>query len=191
MSDLKAVLHRYLQASREALLWKLEGLDERDLRLPRTPTGTNLLGLVKHMANVEAGYFCATFGRACPAPEELVPDAAFDDDPQADFYATAEEDPAGVIDLYRRVWSAADATIEELPLDAPGRVPWWPPERADVTLGQVIVHVLSDLTRHCGHADILREQADGAVGLRTEATNIPDTDWAAYVAKLEALADGS
>lgn len=188
MSDLKAVLQRYLQSSREALLWKLEGLDEHDLRLPRTPTGTNLLGLVKHMANVEIGYFGDTFGRAWPTPGERVADAVFDADPQADFYATDAESAPTITGLYRRVWTFADATITELPLEAPGRVPWWPAERADVTLGQVLVHVLTDLTRHCGHADIVREGIDGAVGLRTEATNIPDADWPAYVAKLHGIA---
>ena len=189
LPDQKAVLLRYLRASREALLWKLDGLGERDLRLPRTPTGTNLLGIVKHMANVEVGYFGDTFGRAWPTPGERVADAAFETDPQADWYATEGETAAGIIDFYRRVWTFADATIEELPLEATGRVPWWPEDRAVVTLGQVVVHVLTDLARHCGHADILREQVDGAVGLRTEATNIPDeTDWPSYVAKLEAIA---
>jgi uncharacterized damage-inducible protein DinB len=191
LPDQKAVLLRYLRASREALLWKLEGLPERELRLPRTPTGTNLLGIVKHMANVEIGYFGDTFGRPWPTPGEQVPESAYDVDPQADWYATAEESAAGVVDLYGRVATFADATITELPLDATGRVPWWPDERADVTLGQVAVHVLTDLARHCGHADILREQLDGAVGMRTDATNIPDTDWPAYVARLQAIADGA
>lgn len=191
LPDQKAVLLRYLRSSREALLWKLEGLDERDLRLPRTPTGTNLLGIVKHMVNVEIGYFGDTFGRVWPTPEERVPESAFDVDPQADWYATEDETAAGMLDLYRRVAAFADATIEELPLDAIGRVPWWPAERATVTLGQVVVHVLTDLARHCGHADVLREEIDGAVGMRTDATNIPDTDWPAYVAKLEAIAERS
>lgn len=189
LPDQKAVLLRYLRSSREALLWKLEGLDERDLRLPRTPTGTNLLGIVKHMVNVEIGYFGDTFGRVWPTPEERVRESAFDVDPQADWYATEDETAAGMIDLYRRVAAFGDATIEELPLDAIGRVPWWPAERATVTLGQIVVHVLTDLARHCGHADVLREAIDGAVGMRTDATNIPDADWPAYVAKLKAIAE--
>jgi uncharacterized damage-inducible protein DinB len=191
MSDPKAVVHRYLQSSREALLWKLDGLGERDLRLPRTSTGTNLLGIVKHMANVEIGYFGDTFARVWTSPAERVAEEEFDTDPQADWYATDDESAAGILDLYRRVAVFADETIGSLPLDAPGRVPWWPEESATVSLGQVIVHVLTDLARHCGHADILREQLDGAVGMRMDATNIPDTDWPAYVAKLEAIADRS
>src|SRR5918998_2369138 len=53
LSDPRAVLRRYLQAEREALLWKLDGLGERAVRMPRTPTGTSLVGIVKHCANVE------------------------------------------------------------------------------------------------------------------------------------------
>ncbi|HET9022383.1 MAG TPA: DUF664 domain-containing protein, partial [Ornithinibacter sp.] len=55
--DPKATAWRYLQAQREAVLWKVEGLPERDLRMPLTPSGTNLLGVVKHLAGVEAEYF--------------------------------------------------------------------------------------------------------------------------------------
>lgn len=185
----KTVLRRYLQQSRDSLLLKLEGLSERELRLPRTPTGLNLLGIVKHCLNVEAGYFGETFGRPWPTPEELVPATAFDADPQADWYATADETAAALIDLYRRVWTFADETIEQLPLDAPGEVPWWSAERRRVTLQQILVHVATELARHAGHADILRERIDGSVGLRRGGDNIPDVDWTAYVDKLTALAE--
>lgn len=188
-ADVKADLKRYLQNHREALVWKLDGLSERDLRMPRTPTGTNLLGIVKHMINVEIGYFGDTFGREWPTPAERVNEAEFAVDPQADWFATEGETAAGLVDLYRRVWVFADATIDALPLEAPGTVPWWPAERNEVTLGQVLVHVLADLTRHAGHADILREDIDGAAGLRDGNSNIPEYDWTAYVAKLTAIAD--
>ncbi|WP_152231418.1 DinB family protein [Georgenia ruanii] len=192
MSDLgehKAVLRDYLQFSRDALLWKLDGLSERDLRMPRTATGTNLIGIVKHMANVEIGYFGDTFGREWPTPGERISDDEFEADPQADWYATESESCDEIIGLYRRVWTFADATIDELPLDAHGRVPWWGEERNPVTLGRIMVHVLVDLTRHVGQADILREGIDGAAGLRVEAPNLPDQqDWPAYVAKLTLLA---
>ncbi len=186
----KTTLHRYLQAARDALVWKLDGLSEHEARRPRTPTGNNLLGLLKHCLNVEAGYFGPTFGREFPTPYELVPDEALEQDPQADWYATADETKDGLIDLARRVWIFADTTIDELPLDAPGRVPWWPPERPEVTLQQVIVHVSYDLARHAGQADIMREEHDAAIGCQPGSTNIPDGyDWPAYVAKLTALAD--
>jgi uncharacterized damage-inducible protein DinB len=189
LTDHKAALHHYLQEVREALLWKLEGLSERDLRLPRTPTGTNLLGIVKHALNVEVGYFGDTFGRPWPAPDEIVPESRYEVDPQADWYATADETAEGIVALYRRVWAFADDTITSLPLDASGRVPWWSPDRQAVTLQRVLVHVIVDLARHAGHADVLREQIDGAVGLSATHSNVPDVDQGAYLAKLTELAE--
>lgn len=190
MRDPKTVLHHYLKDTRHALVWKLDGLAEREARLPRTPTGNNLLGVVKHCINVEAGYFGPTFGRDFPTPEDLVPMETFAEDPQADWYAREDETKDGLIDLYRRVWDFADQTIEQLPLDAPGQVPWWRPGHQDVTLQRVMVHVLYDLSRHAGHADVMREQHDGAIGWQQDNTNVPDSyDWPAYVAKLTDLAD--
>jgi hypothetical protein len=68
-SDPKADLHHYLQQARDALLWKLDGLSEYDIRRPLVPTATNLLGLVKHLTGVEFVYFGTTFGR--PSADEL------------------------------------------------------------------------------------------------------------------------
>ncbi|MDQ1746295.1 MAG: hypothetical protein QOD07_558 [Frankiaceae bacterium] len=190
MGDPKTALLRYLRQSRDDLVWKLDGLSERDARLPRTATGNNLLGVVKHCLNVEAGYFGPTFGRELPYADELVPMSAYDDDPQADWYAREDETKDGIVDLYRRVAAFADETIEQLPLDAPGRVPWWQPDRQTVTLQRIIVHVIYDVSRHAGHADIMREQLDRSVGLQQGNTNIPDGyDWPAYVARLTDIAD--
>jgi uncharacterized damage-inducible protein DinB len=190
MTSDKEALLLYLRAAREAVLWKTEGLSERDLRLPRTPTGTSLIGIVKHCLNIEAGYFGPTFGRKVPMADELVPFSAYDSDPQVDWYATESETAAGLIDLYRRVGDYVDATVEELPLDSLGRVPWWPPDRGEVTLHRIIVHVIQDVSRHAGHADILREEIDGATGLNVRNSNVPgDMDWPAYVARLTAIAE--
>ncbi|GGM25857.1 MULTISPECIES: DinB family protein [Micromonospora] len=188
--DLKTELHQSLRTIRENLIWKLDGVSERAARLPRTATGNNLLGIVKHCLNVEASYFGPTFGRDFPTPDELVALQAFDEDPQADWYARHDETRDGLIDLYRRVGVFADQTIDQLPLDAPGRVSWWPPGSQTVTLRKIILHVTWDLTRHAGHADILREQHDATIGLGRTDSNIPDDyDWQAYVTKLTALAD--
>ena len=195
MDDLlepKPALQEYLQGARETLLWKLDGLGERELRRPRTPTGTNLLGIVKHCANVEIGYFGPTFGRAWPAPEHpaYVADDAFDGDPQADWWVGAETSAAEVVAFCREVWAFADETVAALPLDARGVVPWWG-EDGTVTLHRVLVHVIADVARHAGHADILREQADGATGFLERNSNMPDgVDWPAYVARLDAVAAG-
>lgn len=186
----KADLQRHLRNAREALLWKLDGVGERDLRLPRTPTGTNLLGIVRHVANVEIGYFGPTFGRELPEPDHplVVADADYDANPQADWWVPAEVSAAEVVDFYRQVMAFGDTTIAELPLDAVGTVPWW--SDGEVTLHLVITHVIVDLARHAGHADILREGIDAGAGMRADASNLPDgVDWPAYVARLRQVAE--
>lgn len=194
MSDLldpATALQHYLQDARDALVWKLDGLGERDLRLPRTPTGTNLLGIVRHCANVEIGYFGATFAREWPHPEHplVVADDDYDADPQADWWVPAETSAAEVVAFYRDVWAFGDATIADLPLDARGEVPWWSEARREVSLHRIVVHVISDTTRHAGHADILREGIDGAAGLTVDSTNLSDVEWTSYVDRLTRVAE--
>lgn len=187
-NDPKAHLKRYLQTGRDAVLWKLEGLGEYDARRPLTPTGTNLLGLVKHLASVEAGYFGATFGRPFPEP---FPWFEEDAEPNADMWASADESREQIVALYRRVWEHADGTIDGTPLDGVGRVPWWPEERAEVTLHQILVHMIAETHRHAGHADIVRELIDGSVGMRKDVDNMAPGDeawWATYRERLEKVA---
>ena len=187
-SDPKAVLHRYLRVAREAILWKLDGLSEYDVRRPMTPTGTNLLGLVKHLAGVEMGYFGDTFGRPVDDPPPWLAD---DSDPTIDLWATADESRDDILRLYARATAHADTTIDVLALQDTGRVPWWPQERATVTLHQILVHVTTETHRHAGHADIVRELIDGAVGLRPDNDNMAFEDpdaWSTYRAQLEQVA---
>lgn len=173
MTDPKAHLQRYLQTGRDALLWKLDGLSEYDARRPLTPTGTNLLGIVKHVASVEIGYLGATFGRPSDEPLPWFDDGA---EPDADMWATAEESREQIVGLYHRAWAHSDATIAALPLDGIGRVPHWPPERAEVTLLQVLVHMIAETHRHAGQSDIVRELVDGAAGLRPDHDNMGSDD---------------
>ncbi len=187
MTDPKETLIGYLQRARDAVVWKLEGASEYDVRRPMTPTGTNLLGLVKHLASVEAGYFGDSFGR--PWPEEL-PWFADDAPPNDDMYAFADESREQVLDFYRRVWAHAAETFAASDLDTPGQVPWWPPERRDTTLHTLLVHMVAETNRHAGHADIVRETLDNQVGLRADVSNLPEDgfDWPAYVARVEQAA---
>ncbi|MBO0805120.1 MAG: DinB family protein [Nocardiopsaceae bacterium] len=164
----KADLHRYLRTAREAVLWKLEGLSEYDVRRPLVPTGNNLLGMVKHLAGVEFGYFGATFGR--PSPDE--PSYDFDADPNAEWVAGPDQSRDFIIGLYRKAWVHSDATIEALPLDATGQVPWWLRERNPVTLHRILIHVIAETDQHRGHADVIRELIDGAAGLRSGVPNL-------------------
>ena len=181
----KSDLHRYLQAAREALLWKLDGLSEYDIRRPLTPTGTNLLGLIKHLAGVELGYFGDTFGR--PFAEQP-PWLAEDAEPNADMWASPTESRAEIVGLYRRAWAHTDATITTLPLDSIGRVLWWPADRRDVSLHQILVHVVAETHRHAGHADIVRELIDGTTGLQQANPNMAPVDqawWHDYYNRVE------
>lgn len=188
-SNSKADLLYYLQAAREALLWKLDRLFEYDVRRPLTPTGTNLLGLVKHIAGVELGYFGDTFGRPFfDKPPSWYAEGA---EPGADMWATADESREQIVGLYQQAWKHSDTTITTLPVDAIGHVPWWPEERREVTLHQVLVRVIADTHRHAGHADIVRELIDGAVGMSESNDNMPPGDqswWENYRRRLERVA---
>ncbi|MFF4583001.1 DinB family protein [Streptomyces sp. NPDC001373] len=187
----KAELLRYLQEGRDALVWKLEGLSDYDIRRPLTPTGTNLLGLVKHLAGVELGYFGDTFGR--PFFKDEAPSWWYtqDAEPNADMWATAEESREDIVGLYRQAWQHSDTTIASLALDAVGRVPWWPEERREVTLHHALVRVISDTQRHAGHADILRESLDGSAGESKGSNSLPAEDrawWENHRGRLERVA---
>ncbi|MFD0380736.1 DinB family protein [Streptomyces sp. NPDC127112] len=180
----KANLHGRLRRDRRALLWKLEGLSEYDARRPLTATGTNLLGLVKHVASVEARYFGEVFDR--PSPEPL---PRWQDSDGSDLWAAEDETRDQIIEFYRRTWEHSDATIDELPLDAPGHVPWWPEPSPNTNLFAVLVHVLGETNRHAGHADILREGLDGRTGMRPEHEQQTDEEArAAHYAKIERAA---
>ena len=178
----KDYLHGQLRSTRQALVWKLDGLPEYDVRRPLTATGTNLLGLVKHLATWEARYLGEVFNR--PFPEPL---PRWQDADGSDLWVAPAETGEQIIGFYQRACGHADATINELPIDAPGHVPWWP--RSDVKLLNIMLHVLQETTRHAGHADILREQLDGRTGVRAEyEEQIDTTAREAHWAKIERAA---
>ncbi|MBY4131283.1 DinB family protein [Rhodococcus fascians] len=190
MIQVKEDLHEYLRIARKNMLWKLDGLTEYQKRRPMTPTGTNLLGLVKHLALVEYGYFGITFSREFPARfAEL--EASAIARLNSDMWATAEESSESIVALYREAWEHSDKTIAANELDTVGRVLHWPVEKQEVTLHRVLVHLCIETNRHAGHADILRELIDSSVGLRLGNENMADGDaawWAQYRAELETVA---
>ncbi|HEY3548601.1 MAG TPA: DinB family protein [Propionicimonas sp.] len=184
-ADEKETLLGYLRLRRADLLAKLDGLDEYDVRRPMTPTGTNLLGLVKHVASVQVGYLGEVFGR----PSDLdLPWFADDAPPDADLWVPAAETREQVVALHHASARHSDGTVEALAIDARGEVSWWPPERREVTLHQILVHLCVETARHAGHADIIRELIDGAAGNGAADPNLtPRTaeDWAAHRARIE------
>ena len=182
----KEYLHDDLRWIREAMLWKLDGLSEYDIRRPLTVTGTNLLGLIKHLATWEARYFGEVFDRPYPEPLPRWDDEAASG---ADLWAAGDEAREEIIGFYRRVWVHSDATISALDIGAPGYVPWWP--RPEVKLFNILVHILTETSRHAGHADILREQLDGTTGVAAGYSNPQEPDaafWEEHRAKIERAA---
>jgi uncharacterized damage-inducible protein DinB len=150
----KESLWASLDRHRDVVLWKIEGVNDDDLRRPMTPSGTHLLGLVKHLAAVEYEWFCKTFGR----PTEPLP---FDDaDWDADLRVNADESTAEIVAFYGRARAAADAVIAALDPDDTG-VTW---TGETVSLRWVLIHMIEETARHAGHLDIARELLDGMVG---------------------------
>lgn len=185
MSDPKEELHRKLQASRAALLSNLDHLSEYDRRRPMTPTGTNLLGLVKHLAGLEYGYLGESFG--CPAPETVswIEDGSIWQG--ADMWARPEESSEYIIGLYRRACAHADVVIAALGLEAPGSVAHWPEDRRETTLGVLLIRMVAETAQHAGHADIVRELIDGKGG--PDQDSIDEPTWREYIAQVQAAAD--
>jgi uncharacterized damage-inducible protein DinB len=150
----KESLRVALDRHRDAILWKLEGLDDEQLRRSMVPSGTSLLGLVKHVAAVEYGWFCDTFGReAEPLPFD-------DDDPDADLRVEPDETTADLLAFYGRARAAADRAIDEVGLEETGMAWFGEP----VTMRWVLIHMVEETARHAGHVDILRELIDGVTG---------------------------
>lgn len=185
LSGLKADLHHYLQESRDGVLRALEGASEYDVRRPLTPSGTNLLGLVKHLAGVELGYLGASVGR----PGPVLP---WDEDgsvwESGDMWAEPDQSRDYLLGLYHEAWAHSDLSLAALPLDAPAVVAWWPEHKRDTTFGHLLCRVTAETARHAGHADILREGLDGQAG--RDHDDVGDAQWwRDYVAGIQAAAD--
>ncbi len=179
------LLLRYLQRERDNLLATLDGLSEYDVRRPMTPTGTNLLGLVKHVGTVQIGYLGECVGR--PWPEEISWDNGEAYEAGLDMYAAADESRESLVDLFVRGSAHGDDSVRTLGLDAPANVPWWG-DRGDTTLGYLLVHLLAEMAHHAGHADIVRESIDGRGG--RDHDEIGDEEhWRTHVARVQAAAD--
>ncbi|HVX44473.1 MAG TPA: DinB family protein [Mycobacteriales bacterium] len=158
MPDEKQSLHESLDRHREVVLWKLKGLDDAQLRRPMVPSGTNLLGLVKHLASVQFGWFCSCFGRQS---EWIEWDP---DDYDADARIKPSESTADILAYFARARSATDEVIGSVEIDQsvvppPGLGPGDP-----VTLRWILIHVIEDMVRHAGQMDIIRELIDGRTG---------------------------
>lgn len=186
--DPKQTLVRYLARGHDRLIASLDGLDEYEARRPMVTSGTQLLGLVVHVANVEAGYFGLCFDRPFEHPL-LVPEESYDVDPLSDMWVGAEVSIADVLAFHAAVRAHATATIDALDLTSSGHVPWWSSEDNPVTLHRILVHQVSELAGHAGHADILRELLDEQAGRHREPEPLPEPlSWPGHRDRVEQAA---
>jgi hypothetical protein len=155
-------LQRYLQVSRDSIVSSLDGLSEYDVRRPLVPSGTNLLGLVKHLIGIEFGYLGASAGRPAPVALPWVEDKSIWEN--GDMWAKPTESREYLVDLYRAAWKHSDESIAELALDAPAEVSWWAEHKRRTTFGHLLVRVTAETAQHAGHCDVVRELIDGRSG---------------------------
>jgi hypothetical protein len=185
-STLSDDLRGYLQESREAVVGSLDGLSEYDVRRPLVPSGTNLLGLVKHLTGIELGYLGACVGRPSPVTLPWEDDGSVWE--SADMWATADQSREYLLGLYRRAWRHSDESLDSIPLDAPASVAWWSEGQRATTFGHLVARVLAETAQHAGHCDIVRELIDGRAG--RDSSGIGDEQWwESYVARVQAAAD--
>ena len=178
--------HGYLRESRAQVLRALDGLDDYQVRHPMTATGTNLLGVVKHLIGIEAGYLGVCVGRPFDEPLPWI-DGPEGDLPNADMWATEAQSRDDIIWLYRQACDHSDRTLNEIGLDAAATVPWWSEDRRATNSGAVLARVLKDTAMHAGQLQILRELIDGRAGADRDAIG-DDAWWSDYTAKLEQIA---
>jgi len=149
----------FLDWQRATLLMKVDGVSDEDLRRPMVPSGTTLLGMVKHLAYVERSWFQSVFAA------RVVDFPWTDDDPDADFRIEPDESTAGIVDLYETECQKSREIVADASLDdiARGEAGVNDPRRR-FSLRWILVHMIEETARHNGHADILREMIDGTTG---------------------------
>jgi hypothetical protein len=156
-ADEGTMLREWLDYHRATLRWKCAGLDDEQLRRESCPpSNLTLLGLVRHLTDVERGWFLR--GVAGRSSREVPPLYSSDDDPEGDIENLDSADTAAVFDAYDRAIAEVRAATADADLDrtfggaSPHSVRW------------VYLHMIEEYARHNGHADLIRERIDGATG---------------------------
>ncbi|MFJ9697530.1 DinB family protein [Kitasatospora sp. NPDC101183] len=155
-ADEPTTLLAFLRYLREAVIAKLDGVPEEEARRPGVGSGTSLLWLVRHLAVVELNWFEWAYAGLGERPEE------------ADQLPLGDWTVASAVAAYREAAARADAVVAQAVasagLDRPGARSLRPDDAEGPSMRWVLVHLIEETGRHAGHADILREQLDGAVG---------------------------
>ncbi|POX38631.1 hypothetical protein C3486_22225 [Streptomyces sp. Ru73] len=158
LGDERATLVEYLRCQRLTLEMKCAGLDAEALaRRAVEPSTMSLLGLVRHMADVERGWF-----RRCMAGQDAPPLFRTEAEPDGDFDG-AVADPA-VVDGAWAAWRAETEFAERFVAEAPDLGIVGQGSDGPISLREVLVHMVEEYARHNGHADLLRERIDGRLG---------------------------
>ena len=150
----RELLASFLEFQRQTIIWKISGLSEADLRTPRTRSGMTLLGIVKHLAYAERFWFQYVFlGEEVFVPWQVGKRGE-------DFQPGAEESPAFVIAFYQAETALSQQIVAEADsLDAMAQYP-----QRQVSLRWILLHMIEETARHCGHIDLMREETDGQTG---------------------------
>jgi uncharacterized damage-inducible protein DinB len=152
----KEMLSGFLDFLRGTIVCKLEGLSDADLRRPHQPSGLTLLGIVKHLADVERGWFREVFaGEARGGPGDT-------GDPDRSWHIDPGETTADVLALYASEVAKARDIVRKADMDAIAAAPG--PDMVGVQLRWIVTHMIEETGRHCGHADLIRESIDGETG---------------------------
>jgi hypothetical protein len=150
--DEKAMLSAFLDRYRETMIWKLKGLSREQASRRLVPSESTLLGVVKHLAYVERGWFQGDFaGEPITFPWE-------EGEPGADFVIEPEDTTESIVGLYEGEIARARVVVERASLDDLSH------EKDPRSLRWIMIHMIEETARHAGHADILRELTDGAIG---------------------------
>jgi uncharacterized damage-inducible protein DinB len=150
----RELLERWLDFERDAVLRKIEGASDRDARAAAVPSGVSLLGILKHLANTEQGWFHVVFANEAPF---MIDDPS---DPDADWRVGPDETAETLAALYRTMCARSREIVDSASLDDVATYPG-----KDMTLRWIVVHMIEETARHAGHADVIREILDGATGL--------------------------
>ena len=149
----RETLETFLDMNRATVIYKATGLSDEDAARRLVPSLTTVSGLIRHLADVERSWF-----RDDLAGEADVPTRWSDDDRDGEFRVTADDNHADIIADYEEACAESRRVAASFELDARGR------NNAEVTLRWILVHMIEETARHCGHIDILREMLDGATG---------------------------
>ena len=154
VADEKATLVGFLEFHRDTFLWKIGGLTAEQMRRAATPpSDLTLWGLLRHLAEVDRGWFHDFDG------DELAPLYCTEDDPDGDLVVPLDADLDADLATFRSVVERSRAIVAAHSLDDQQVTP-----KRTYSLRWIVVHLVEEYARHNGHADLLREALDGTTG---------------------------